>query len=236
MKTILIYSGGMDSTVLLYHLRAEGQAVAALSVNYGQRHARELVQAAAICETLEVEHRVADLSSLAPLLTGSSLTDPDVPVPHGHYEEATMKATVVPNRNMLLLATAAAWAIARKADTVAYAAHSGDHAIYPDCREEFAEAMNRAIGLADWHTVELQRPFVGLTKADIVKRGVELGVPFAQTWSCYEGGERHCGRCGTCIERREAFHLAGVPDPTPYAPTAPSVEEMVARNWRLESC
>lgn len=233
MKTILIYSGGMDSTVLLYHLRAEGQSVAALSIDYGQRHRRELDCAAAICARLGVEHRVADLRGLTPLLTGSSLTDPSVPVPHGHYEEATMKATVVPNRNMLLLATAAAWAIALKADTVAYAAHSGDHAIYPDCREEFAEAMDRAIGLADWHAVHLQRPFVGLTKADLVRRGAALAVPFADTWSCYEGGAEHCGRCGTCIERREAFHLAGVPDPTPYALTAPSVEAMLAANWRL---
>jgi 7-cyano-7-deazaguanine synthase len=233
MRTILIYSGGLDSTVLLYHLRAEGQDVAALSIDYGQRHRRELAQAAAICAEMGVEHRIADLRGLTPLLSGSSLTDPGVPLPEGHYEEESMKATVVPNRNMLLLATAAAWAIARRADTVAYAAHGGDHAIYPDCREAFAAAMDTAIGLADWHPVRLQRPFVGLTKADIVRRGAELAVPFERTWSCYAGGERHCGRCGTCIERREAFFLAGVEDPTPYAATAPSVDEMVARDWRL---
>jgi 7-cyano-7-deazaguanine synthase len=236
MKTVLIYSGGMDSTVLLYHLLDAGQSVAALSVDYGQRHKREIEAAAAICGRLEVEHRIADLQGLAPLMTGSSLTDPSVEVPHGHYEEETMKATVVPNRNMLLLATATAWALARKAETVAYAAHSGDHAIYPDCREEFAEAMDRAIQLADWHKVRLQRPFVELSKADIVRRGAELGVPFAETWSCYEGGEVHCGRCGTCVERREAFHLAGVKDPTVYSAEAPSLAEMVANNWRLSSC
>lgn len=233
MKTILIYSGGIDSTVLLYALRSEGCEIAALSINYGQRHERELACAAKICAELEVEHRIADLRGLAPLLTGSSLTDPSMSVPHGHYEEANMKATVVPNRNMLLLATAAAWAIARKADTIAYAAHHGDHAIYPDCREEFAEAMDQAIQLADWHSVRLLRPFVDLSKADIVRRGADLGVCFEQTWSCYEGGEMHCGLCGTCIERREAFHLAGVADPTKYAPTAPAIAEMIACNWRL---
>ena len=233
MKTVLIFSGGMDSTVLLYHLRADGHAVAALSIDYGQRHRCELSAARRLCAALGVEHREADLSGLAPLLEGSSLTDPTVAVPHGHYEEDSMKVTVVPNRNMLLLATAAAWAIARKADAVAYAAHSGDHAVYPDCREAFAEAMNRAIGLADWHAVELWRPFVGYTKADIARRGAELGVPWAETWSCYEGGDVHCGRCGTCIERREAFHLAGIDDPTPYADAAPSIAAMVAQNWRL---
>ncbi|MGB0259481.1 MAG: 7-cyano-7-deazaguanine synthase, partial [Coraliomargarita sp.] len=115
----------------------------------------------------------------------------------------------------------------------AYAAHSGDHAIYPDCRNEFADAMAEAIRLCDWDQVELDRPFVDWTKADIARRGAELGVPFEQTWSCYKGGELHCGRCGTCIERREAFHLAGIEDPTPYADDAPSVEELVVTNWRL---
>ena len=233
MNTVLIYSGGMDSTVLLHHLLAAGQTVAALSVNYGQRHRREIDCAVEMCRQLGVEQRTADLRGLAPLLTGSSLTDSSVAVPHGHYEEDSMKATVVPNRNMLLLATAAAWAISRKAETVAYAAHSGDHAIYPDCREAFADAMDTAIRLADWHPVRLQRPFVGLSKAEIVRRGTELGVPFAQTWSCYEGGDWHCGRCGTCIERREAFYLAGIEDPTTYVPDAPTIDEMVLHNWRL---
>ncbi len=132
-----------------------------------------------------------------------------------------MKATVVPNRNMILLALAAGWAISQKADAIAYAAHGGDHAIYPDCRPEFAEAMRHAIGLADWHRVELLRPFVTLTKADIVRRGAELGAPLGSTWSCYRGGARHCGRCGTCVERREAFALAGVPDPTDYEAALP---------------
>lgn len=233
MNSVLIYSGGLDSTVLLYHLHDAGQPLAALSVNYGQRHVREIDCARKNCAALGVEHREADLSSLAPLLDGNSLTDPGVDVPKGHYTEETMKATVVPNRNMIMLSVATGWAISRKADAVAYAAHAGDHAIYPDCRREFADALDAAIRLADWQQVQLYRPFVDWTKADIARRGAQLGVPFADTWSCYEGGAKHCGRCGTCIERREAFYLAEVDDPTPYEDDAPSIDELVAQFWRL---
>lgn len=228
-RTVLVFSGGLDSTVLLHHLLAEGHEVLALSVHYGQRHARELDAAAAIARRAGVRHEIADLRAVSGLLAGSSLTSADIAVPEGHYQEESMKATVVPNRNMILLALAAGWAISQKAGAIAYAAHGGDHAIYPDCRPEFADAMRHAIGLADWHRVELLRPFVTLTKAEIVRRGVALGAPLAATWSCYQGRARHCGRCGTCVERREAFELAGVPDPTDYeaafpplsGPTAP---------------
>ncbi len=233
MQVVLIHSGGLDSTVLLHHLVAQGRHVRTLSIDYGQRHAKELDCAAGLARRLGIEHRVADLRAITPLLAGSSLTSAEIAVPEGHYAEDSMKATVVPNRNMLLLALATAWAVSLKADAVAYAAHSGDHTIYPDCRPEFAEAMARAIGLADWHRVELIRPFVDWTKADIVRRGAALGVPFADTWSCYVGGELHCGRCGTCIERREAFHLAEVADPTRYADDAPTVELLVEHRWKL---
>ena len=233
MKTVLVYSGGLDSTVLLYHLLAAGDTVSTLAVNYGQRHSKELERARQITDLLGVEHREIDLTSINQLLGGSSLTDQAISIPHGHYEEDNMKSTVVPNRNMILLSLAAGWAISQKADCVSYAAHSGDHAIYPDCREEFADALDKAIQLADWQEVYLNRPFVDLTKADIAKRGAELGVPFELTWSCYEGQDLHCGRCGTCIERREAFHLAGVGDPTPYAADAPSLETMISNDWRL---
>lgn len=233
MKIVVIYSGGLDSTVLLYELRHQGHDLRALSIDYGQRHRRELASAAAICANLGIEHRVADLRSITPLLAGSSLTSPEMTVPEGHYAEENMKATVVPNRNMIMLSVAAGWAISLKADGVGYAAHSGDHAIYPDCRSEFADAVDKAIQLADWHSVKLMRPFVGMSKADVAKRGAQLGVPFAQTWSCYKGGTTHCGVCGTCVERREAFYLAGVTDPTPYAPEALNLETMVRNNWRL---
>lgn len=218
MKTILIYSGGLDSTVLLYALLAEGNEVRCLGVDYGQRHRKELDSAIRICRARRVEFRVADLSSLKPLLAGSSQTDSTVPVPHGHYAEESMKLTVVPNRNMLMLACAGAWAISTKSNQVAYAAHGGDHAIYPDCREEFVGPLSEALLNADWHPVSILRPFLNMTKADLVLEGTRLGVPFEQTWSCYEGGAAHCGKCGTCVERREAFELAGVADPTTYAP------------------
>ena len=233
MKSLVVHSGGMDSTVLLYQLLQAGDEVKALSINYGQRHSRELDGARALCAELGVEHRVADLSGLSDLLAGSALTSSDIEVPEGHYAEDNMKATVVPNRNMILLSVAAGWAISSKYDRIAYAAHSGDHAIYPDCRNEFAEALDGAIRLADWHEVSLYRPFVDMTKADIVSLGAKLGVPFEKTWSCYKGQDLHCGRCGTCVERREAFYLAGVEDPTTYAPDAPTVQEMVASDWKL---
>ena len=170
-----------------------------------------------MCSVLEVPCDIVDLSALRPLIAGqSSLTNPFIEVPEGHYANVTMKATVVPNRNMILLAVAIGHAISLGYDAVAYGAHSGDHAIYPDCREVFAAAMSTAALLCDWREIKLLRPFVDITKADIVELGAELSVPYALTWSCYRGGELHCGKCGTCVERREAFELAGVEDPTEY--------------------
>ncbi|MCX7044724.1 MAG: 7-cyano-7-deazaguanine synthase QueC [Candidatus Sumerlaeota bacterium] len=216
MKIILIYSGGLDSTVLLYHLRAEGHDVKCLTVDYGQRHRREIDAARAICARLGVEHRVADLGAIQPLLAGSALTSLEVAVPEGHYAEESMKQTVVPNRNMILLATGIAWAVSSGAEAVAYAAHGGDHAIYPDCRPEFVAAMAAAARLCDWRPIEILTPFIRMDKAAIVARGAALGAPFQDTWTCYQGQERHCGVCGSCTERREAFLLAHIPDPTEY--------------------
>lgn len=233
MKTVIVYSGGLDSTVLLYHLRDAGNDLHALSIDYGQRHRCELDRAAAICAELEIPQPIADLSAIQPLLAGNSLTSPEIEVAEGHYTEESMKTTVVPNRNMIFLAIATGHALSIQAGQIAYAAHSGDHAIYPDCRNEFADAMAAAIELADWEQVKLSRPFVDWCKADIVRRGAELNVPFEKTWSCYKGGEVHCGRCGTCIERREAFDLAAVEDPTTYAEDAPSLESLRANGWRL---
>lgn len=215
MQTVLCFSGGLDSTALLWHLKTLGHTIRCLSVDYGQRHRRELQAAAEIARLAGVEHRIADLRSVADLLAGSSQTSA-IPVPEGHYTEESMKATVVPNRNMLLLALATAWAVSTRSDHVAYAAHAGDHAIYPDCREEFAGALGQAVSLCDWHPVQLLRPFVHKTKAEIARLAVDLSAPVALTWSCYKGEENHCGRCGTCVERREAFQLAGAIDPTLY--------------------
>lgn len=217
MNVIAIVSGGMDSVTLAHKLKADGHRLRLLTVDYGQRHRKEIAFASACADRLGVEHRVIDASGLVPVLKGSSLTDPGVPVPDGHYAEESMKATVVPNRNMILLSIAAAWAVSVKADAVALGAHAGDHAIYPDCRPEFAEAIDKVLSLCDWHPLKVVRPFIGITKADIVAVGQGLGVPWGQTWSCYKGRDAHCGTCGTCVERREAFELAGVPDPTGYA-------------------
>ena len=216
MKALVLFSGGLDSTVLATQLKAEGTETRLLSIDYGQRHARELKRAEQIAQALKLPHQVLRLPDLGPLLGGSSLTDENVALPEGHYAEESMKATVVPNRNMILLALAGGHALSIGFDAIAYAAHAGDHTIYPDCRPEFADAMETALGLADWEKLSLHRPFVHLSKTDLVKKGAELGAPLHLTWSCYAGREIHCGKCGTCVERKEAFALAKIPDPTEY--------------------
>lgn len=215
-KILVVLSGGMDSTTLLYHLKDQGHELRALGVDYGQRHRRELDAARAICDAAGIPFQVADLTALNPLMGGSALTDPSIAVPEGHYAAENMKATVVPNRNMLLIAVSLSHCVALGYDAVAYAAHAGDHTIYPDCRPEFAAVMDAAAHLCDFEPRRLLRPFVTWTKADIAARGAELGVPYDVTWTCYQGGAKHCGRCGTCVERIEAFRLGGVEDPTDY--------------------
>lgn len=216
MKTVLIYSGGMDSSVLLYDLVSSSHEVKAISFDYGQRHRKELEYASYNTRKLGVDHRVIDLSSLLPLFGKSSLTNSGVEIPEGHYTEDSMKSTVVPNRNLILISIAAAWAMSERFDSVSYGAHAGDHTIYPDCREEFATAVGEVLALADWHPIALKRPYVNMTKGDICRRGADLGVDFSMTWSCYKGGDNHCGVCGTCVERREAFREGDVADPTLY--------------------
>ncbi len=235
MKTIQILSGGMDSVTCMHYLvNILKHEVKALSVNYGQKHKKEIEYAKYQCDLLGIEHKVADLSAISDLLGKDSvLMNKEKEVPHGHYEEPQMKQTVVPNRNMIMLSVATAWAISNKFDSVVYGAHFGDHAIYPDCREEFALQLGKAIKLCDWQEISLYRPFIKKTKADIAKLGSEMGVDFTKTWTCYKGEEIHCGMCATCIERREAFYLAGVEDPTEYSHNALSTEELVNNNWRI---
>lgn len=216
MKIVLIMSGGLDSSTLLGKLVSDGHEVKALGIDYGQRHSKELQAARQICAHYGIQFDIADLRSLKGLLAGSSQTSDDIAVPEGHYAEESMKLTVVPNRNMIMLSVAIGHAISLKYDAVAYGAHSGDHAIYPDCREEFATAVAECAQLADWHVVEMMRPFIGISKTDIARLSYQLGVPVQLTWSCYKGGAKHCGKCGTCVERIEAFRDADVPDPTEY--------------------
>ena len=216
MKALVLFSGGLDSTVLATQMKRDAEETRLLSINYGQRHAKELNHSQRVAKHLDLPHEILNLSQLGAILGGSSLTDKSLALPEGHYAEESMKSTVVPNRNMILLALAGGHALSLGFDTIAYAAHAGDHTIYPDCRPAFADAMDRAFGLADWNTLSLHRPFVDMTKSDLVSLGTELNAPLHLTWSCYAGNEIHCGKCGTCVERKEAFALANVPDPTKY--------------------
>ncbi|MBT9369294.1 7-cyano-7-deazaguanine synthase QueC [Rhizobium sp. CSW-27] len=217
MKTLVVCSGGLDSVSLAYKVAAEHTLIGLISFDYGQRHRKELEFAALAAKRLGVPHEIIDISNIGRHLSGSALTD-DVAVPDGHYAEETMRITVVPNRNAIMLAIAFGLAAARQAEAVAIAVHGGDHFIYPDCRPGFIDSFQvmQDHALEGYADVVLHAPFVMGSKADIVTEGASVGTPFAETWSCYKGGERHCGRCGTCVERREAFHLAGVEDPTVY--------------------
>lgn len=219
MKVVVLLSGGMDSVTAFHAALREHEVVAGLSFDYGAKHhARELPMAAWHCAQAGIPHRVAPLGFVAEEFSSDLLSSGGA-IPDGHYEEESMKSTVVPFRNGIMLSIAAGFAESRGAQGVVIAAHSGDHAIYPDCREEFLEPMAGAIRAGTYAGIELLRPFVAMDKAAIARRGAELGVDFSRTWSCYKGGEVHCGACGTCVERREAFGLAGLPDPTIYAAT-----------------
>ncbi len=221
MKVVLLASGGMDSIAALYHVLEVHEVVAALSFHYGSKHNdREIPFAKWHADRLGIPHLVVPLPFVGEQFE-SDLLDKGGEIPKGHYEEQSMKKTVVPFRNGIMLSIAAGLAESRGAGGVVIAAHSGDHAIYPDCREDFMKAMSDAIRLGTYVEVEVLRPFIAMSKVDIVRRGVDLGVDFSRTWSCYVGGEIHCGECGTCVERREAFLLAGIPDPTVYLSTSP---------------
>ncbi|MDX1550991.1 MAG: 7-cyano-7-deazaguanine synthase QueC [Marinobacter sp.] len=212
---VVIYSGGMDSFTLLHLARARGYNVHALSFDYGQRHVRELECARRVCTELSIPHKVIDIRALAEVMAGSALTE-DMPVPEGHYAEESMKATVVPNRNMILLSLATGYAVTAGAAAVWYGAHGGDHAIYPDCRPEFVKKMDAVCRVANYEPVGVEAPFMGADKGDILAEGVKLGLDYSNTWTCYNGREKACGRCGSCVERLEAFAVNGLSDPLPY--------------------
>ena len=211
MKAVLVYSGGLDSTTLLYDYRAD--IALAVSFDYGSRHnAREIAFAREHCRELGIPHLVIPLDFIGRYFRSSLLLSGDS-IPEGSYAEDNMRSTVVPFRNGIMLAIAAGLAESRDLDTVLIANHSGDHAIYPDCRPAFIEAFDAAAAAGTYNGVRIVSPYCRLTKREIALRGQALGVDFARTYSCYKGGEKHCGRCGTCQERKEA--LEGF-DPTPY--------------------
>lgn len=221
-KTVVITSGGMDSTTAVYYTldTFEDSNPLLLSFDYGQRHLKELECASLTASILGLDHRIINLRSLKQLLQGSALTDDSVPVPEGHYAEETMKATVVPNRNAIMLNIAIGAAVACAADGVVTGVHAGDHAVYPDCRPKFIDKLNELALVANEGFINphfrVLAPFINIDKAEIARIGARLGVQWRDTWSCYKGGAIHCGRCSTCVERLEAFAEAGVEDNTPY--------------------
>ena len=224
MRACVLLSGGMDSVTLLHEAARRHELVACLTFDYGSKHnACEIPFARLHAARLGVPHHVVALDFMDRLFA-SDLLRSGGRIPDGHYAEDTMKRTVVPFRNGILLAIAAGYAESHGAEMLMIAAHSGDHAIYPDCREEFLGAMATAVREGTYARLEIERPFVHLDKAGIARLGAGLGVDFRETWSCYKGGELHCGTCGTCVERREAFLLAGIEDPTSYAATPPLPE------------
>lgn len=218
MRPVVVLSGGMDSaTALAVAVKMFGaENVKTITFNYGSKHnAKENVAAAALAERYGVSNKLISLPFVNELFK-SDLLASGGEVPEGHYAEDTMKRTVVPYRNAIMLSIAAGYAASVGGNSLWLGNHAGDHAVYPDCREEFTKPFEEALLKGDWNPVRVDRPFEKVSKADIVKAGAALGLPYELTWTCYKGGEKHCGRCGTCVERREAFHLAGVPEPTEY--------------------
>jgi len=219
-KAVIIVSGGVDSTTLLYKAINDGYKVYALTINYGQRHVKEIDYAREICANFNIVHKIVDLSALHEILSGSALTDAAVRVPEApetseHYE--TLKSTIVPNRNAIFLSIAIGYAVSLEADHVFFGAHFSDRGVYPDCRKEFVEAFQHSERLAtDRGGLVVEAPFVDKDKYEIVRLGAELGVPFGKTWTCYNGQELHCGACSSCRERKRAFQESGVTDPTEY--------------------
>ncbi len=212
--SLLVLSGGLDSTTMLYEY--QHRIGLAVSFHYGSNHNdRELAFAKMHCERLGIPHMLIRLPFFKDIFHSSLLEGADA-IPEGNYDEENMKSTVVPFRNGIMLSIAAGIAETHRLQYVMLANHSGDHTIYPDCRPEFVEAMNNAICNGTWNRVQLVTPYTRLTKAEIASHGKELGIDYSETWSCYKGGARHCGVCGTCRERKEALRLAGIEDKTEY--------------------
>lgn len=215
-KVVVIYSGGMDSFTVLHKAIQQGLTPYALTFDYGQRHIKEIEVAKSVCNELGINHKVIDISAINQLIGGSSLTDSSIDVAQGHYQEENMLSTVVPNRNMILLSLAIGYAVSIKAEQVYYGAHSGDHAIYPDCRPEFVEKMNDVAAIANYEKTEILSPYLNSDKIGILKDGLKMGLDYSKTWTCYNGREKSCGLCGSCVERLEAFAKNGITDPLEY--------------------
>lgn len=213
-KSLIVYSGGLDSTTLLWEYATD--IALAVNFNYGSNHnAREAECARRNCKKLGIKLLEIDLDFMSRYFKSSLLEGAEA-IPEGNYDDENMRSTVVPFRNGIMLSIAAGLAETYNLDKILIANHAGDHAIYPDCRPGFVDAMGRAISEGTYEGIRLVAPYTHLTKAQIVERGARLGVDYADTYSCYRGQEQHCGTCGTCRERKEAFLLANLPDPTVY--------------------
>lgn len=212
--SIIIVSGGMDSVTLLYDYK--DRIALGISFDYGSNHnAKEIPFAKLHCERLGIKHVTIPLDFMHQYFKSSLLEGADA-IPEGHYQDENMKSTVVPFRNGIMLAIAAGMAESYGLSHVMIANHGGDHAIYPDCRPEFISAMSNATEAGSYNGVTVLAPYTNITKGDIARRGKELGIDYNETWSCYKGGEKHCGKCGTCVERKEALHYAGIEDTSEY--------------------
>jgi 7-cyano-7-deazaguanine synthase len=216
MKVVVLCSGGMDSVAALYWAQREHAVAAVVSFDYGSKHNhREIPFAREHAAKFGLRHEVVALDFVGRLFSSALLKGSEA-VPDGHYEADNMRQTVVPFRNAIMLSIAAGLAESIGAEGLVIAAHGGDHAVYPDCRETFMLTFAEAMKAGTYAGIKLLRPFIAMNKAQIATEGAKLGVDFAHTWSCYKGGAVHCGKCGTCVERREAFILAALPDPTTY--------------------
>jgi 7-cyano-7-deazaguanine synthase len=214
MKAVIIYSGGMDSFTLFHNMLRDStiEVVCALSFNYNQKHRKELAYAQRECINAGVPHEMIFL----PTLQGSTLTNSDEPIPEGHYADESMRKTFVPNRNMVMLSYAVARAIALGAERVYYGAHMGDHAIYPDCRPEFLHAFNAAAQMGNYEPIEVVAPYMQWDKSEILEAGLKMGLDYSRSWTCYNGRDKPCGKCGSCCERLEAFADNNTKDPLVY--------------------
>lgn len=213
-KSLIILSGGMDSVTLLYDRKDE--IAVAVTFDYGSNHnKREEEFAKYHCEKLGIEHIIIPLTFIHDYFK-SSLLEGSSAIPDGHYEDETMKSTVVPFRNGIMLSVACGITESRELEKVLIANHFGDHAIYPDCRKGFIDAMSEAMRNGTYKGITIDAPYTNITKTDIAKIGKSLGIDYSKTYSCYKGGEKHCGKCGTCVERKEALRDAGIEDPTEY--------------------
>lgn len=215
MKTVVILSGGMDSVSMLHKLYKDNHQLTAISFNYGQRHSKELLLAKENCDLLGINHKIIDIDVLKELISNSALTG-DIEVPEGHYEQDNMTQTVVPNRNMIMASLAIGYAVNIDYEAIAMGIHSGDHAIYPDCRPEFHSALRTCSLIANYKPIEVLAPYLYSDKTEIIKDGLKNDVDYSKTWTCYKGGKIACGVCGSCQERLEAFKNNNIEDPIDY--------------------